>query len=169
MKALDMRHPLNLSHFSHKDKPVESIQSVNQTGRRYDKPDGFWVSVDGEQDWLEWNRSEEFYDLDRAYDRYRVELAPDAHILHLSEPEHLVEFVEEYGMESRAGSFLSRDHRMDWDRLAYEYQGIIIAPYQWEHRLNLSFYYGWDCASGAIWDASAIKAVRQLVEIEVSA
>jgi len=33
-----------------------------------------------------------------------------------------------------------------------EYDGIEIAPYQWDARLSLIWYYGWDVASGCIWN-----------------
>lgn len=42
------------------------------------------------------------------------------------------------------------------------------APYQWRRRneRGFSWYYGWDCASGCIWRASAIREIR-LIEIDM--
>ena len=50
---------------------------------------------------------------------------------------------------------------IDWNRVAKKYQGIIITPYIWERRLTTTctWYYGWDVASGCIWDNKAIKEI----------
>ncbi len=47
------------------------------------------------------------------------------------------------------------------DQVAKLYQGIIIAPYCYSIRLDNDcfWYYPWDCASGCIWDATAIAAL----------
>ena len=48
---------------------------------------------------------------------------------------------------------------MDWGYLATQYQGLIIAPYLWDLRLfGPAWYYGWDCASGCIWDLTAVES-----------
>ena len=51
-----------------------------------------------------------------------------------------------------------------WQDVALDYQGILIAPYQWSLRLDKDFrwYYMWDCASGCIWDLSAIASLTLL-------
>ncbi|MEQ1888067.1 MAG: hypothetical protein ABL951_02670 [Alphaproteobacteria bacterium] len=63
--------------------------------------------------------------------------------------------MEEYGID---------DHglRMNWSAMANRYDGVIIAPYCHEKRCSLSavWYYGWDCASGRIWNADAIERVE---------
>ena len=47
----------------------------------------------------------------------------------------------------------SRVKYPDWKLIAQEFDGIEIAPYQWEIRMDYNFfwYYGWDCASGCLW------------------
>lgn len=51
---------------------------------------------------------------------------------------------------------------LDWAAIGKLYDGIIIAPYLWERRLNggAMWYYGWDCASGCIWNPRAISEVN---------
>lgn len=135
------------------------------------KPNGLWVSVVGEDDWASWCRGEEFALGDLAV-THEVVLDPAANILHLKSPEEIDRFHREYAGE--VPEWYRRDDRrqdrfmfgqeyvdlqrpIEWNRVADEYQGLIIAPYQWERRLGGPFwYYGFDCASGCIWDLSAI-------------
>lgn len=51
--------------------------------------------------------------------------------------------------------------RIDWHDIAAQYQGIIIAPfiYQRQRAKHTPWYYSWDCASGCIWDATAISSI----------
>jgi len=47
---------------------------------------------------------------------------------------------------------------VDWGKLQkMGYSGVEIIPYQGEARYNIPWYYGWDIASGCIWDTSCIK------------
>ena len=150
---------MKLSHFSsHADM---TPYSQAQTGRRSDKPDGLWVSVDGEDDWPSWCRSEQWGDVDAKH-RYALTLADDANILTLGSVAELRAFTEQYADPNKQVHGV--DWAIDWARVASEYQGIIIAPYQWPARLTISWYYGWDCASGCIWDASAFAAVELMSE-----
>lgn len=61
---------------------------------------------------------------------------------------------------------MGHDH-INWPMVADRYQGIVIAPYLWSRRMDGGlWYYGWDCASGCIWDAAAVASVtaRQAAE-----
>lgn len=49
---------------------------------------------------------------------------------------------------------------MNYGKVAEKYGGIEITPYLWEKRLNSMWYYGWDCASGCVWDRSAVTGIR---------
>lgn len=146
-------------------RPVSGpLRSVTQSPEimSYRKPNGFWVSVKGEDDWPNWCRSEEF-GLDKLVVCHRVELAPSANILHLPSVAAIDDFTAEY---LRPGPVPYLDG-IAWPLVARAYDGIIIAPYQWERRLGLStnWYYGWDCASGCIWNADAVASVTpQTVE-----
>jgi hypothetical protein len=123
---------------------------------RLSKPTGFWVSIEGDGDgWSDWCRSEQF-GVERLAHEHEVTLAPDARILRITTPEGIDALTAEYGTGRYGGI------EIDWPRLAEEYQGILIAPYQWSRRLlaGCTWYYGWDCASGCIWDLTAVASVR---------
>ena len=51
-------------------------------------------------------------------------------------------------------------YMLDFLKVMDEYDGIIIAPYQYSCRLmnsSTAWYYGWDCASGCIWNLGCIS------------
>lgn len=124
------------------------------------KPQGFWVSVAGEDDWPSWCHSEEFC-RDSLRCPHRVTLAPDSAILRLATPEALDDFARRYSVETEWERRYSRDRDnwpIDWANVVADYDGIIIAPYQWSRRYR-DWYYGWDCASGCVWNLDAIESV----------
>lgn len=137
---------------------------------RGDKPNGFWVSVEGEDDWRNWCETEEWRteSLDNEYD---VVLSDSANILYLNSDQDILEFTREYLdtktdplsiAERRAGIRVWDSTRyILWNDLRKKYDGIIIAPYQWSCRLSkeTEWYYTWDVASGCIWNLSAISSV----------
>jgi len=162
---------LKLSHYS--EFPVTEIRSVSQETvhdmAHFEKPKGFWVSVDGPGDWKDY--CEQVHWLAKLTFRYRVTLAGNANILTLRSPEDIDSFTDRYGIVPApvliptgfgAGEMHQSPPTIDWARVAREYQGIIIAPYIWQKRLDYmaAWYYGWDCACGCIWDASAIAKLR---------
>jgi hypothetical protein len=57
---------------------------------------------------------------------------------------------------------------VDWKEVAKNHAGLEINPYFWEKRLNskTNWYYGWDMASGVIWDLDAIKDATYITEIK---
>lgn len=144
-----------LIHFS--NTPVAEVHGGHNAAASF-KPRGFWVSVEGNGDgWSDWCRDEEFRDTDRQI-AHVVTLEPAAKILRLGTSARLLDFTERYG-------FLRTEYGTQgirWDVVAMEFQGIIISPYQWECRLEDAtfWYYGWDCASGCIWDPAAISSIR---------
>ena len=57
---------------------------------------------------------------------------------------------------------------IDWELIQKEgYGGIEICPYNWGWR-SQNWYYGWDVASGCVWDSSSIQDVVLLAEKEGS-
>lgn len=134
------------------------------------KPHGFWVSVDGEDDWAEWCLRENFWPEGLAC-RHQVTLAPEANILHLDTAEGIDAFHAAYSIEDDrvrrlfddpvfTPDFISRQREIDWGAVASHYDGLIIAPYQWSQRMGgVMWYGGWDCSSGVIWNARAIESV----------
>lgn len=158
-----IRHSdLRLSHYSWSPRVApRTMGPASSDDRRYDKPSGFWVSVDGPDDWPSWCREEDFRDVDAQF-HHRVTLVPSAHVLLLAGYDEIQAFSRTYPSEDMQGVQFG----IDWTRVKGDYQGIIIAPYSWEARLSLDtpWYYSWDCASGCIWDAGAIAAVDLMLE-----
>ena len=120
------------------------------------KPNGIWVSVEGEYDWKCWCESEN-YELEHLAVSYEIELKEDANILHLKTSEEIFEFTKAYKNPIR-----NYTYEIKWDEVKAQHQGIIISPYRWDCRLSLeaSWYYTWDCASGCIWDLDCIKEFK---------
>jgi hypothetical protein len=50
---------------------------------------------------------------------------------------------------------------IDWNKVSKSYKGIQINYYSNKHRLDMLWYYGWDCESGCIWDISCIKNIKK--------
>lgn len=138
---------------------VDSVYSRPQSSDAGRKPDGFWVSVEGEMSWKEWCESED-WGLDRFDFDHEIVLSNDANILHLCDIGQIDRFHKEY---SECDNARFDSELIKWNRVAEDYQGIIIAPYQWDRRLDgkvSDWYYGWDCASGCIWDETAIHDIQ---------
>lgn len=143
---------LMLRHYSH--HRIDVVRSVTNPPGGHRKPRGFWLSVDGSgEGWADWCKENDF-DSGWRY-VYGVNLSRGANILMIEDVSGLDSFTEEYGVS------MDRHHStlIEWARVADDYQGVIISPYQWGRRLDgpaSGWYYGWDCASGCIWDADAV-------------
>lgn len=152
---------MTLTHYSH--APIEALDArryVQDERNAYVKPVGLWVSVDGEYDWAWWCEAESF---GIGPIPHRVTLRPGASVLTISTLEEFAAFRHEY--EVPAYGSWSPSRAIDWPLVVSRYQGIIIAPYQWTHRLSVPWYYGWDCASGCIWDLAAIQEIRPIQQL----
>lgn len=134
------------------------------------KPRGLWVSVDGKDDWPSWCKSVKRPVAGGRHVRYRVNVDL-SRVLALTTIKEVFDFSEEYACDTHpmVGELPAPPHPslsefklsmwVDWKAVAAKYAGIVIAPYQWGCRLNLLWYYGWDCASGCIWDAAAVRSI----------
>lgn len=143
-----------LIHYS--EKPLDKIYSEDHDSSRcgtYKTP-GFWFSCEGDQDWVEWCRDNDWGDYCYAYE---VFLKEDSGVLHLKDAEAIDRFSRAYGQGWG---------ELNWLLVRADYKGLMVSPYCWERRLDndTTWYYGWDCASGVIWDASVVE---RFVEIPV--
>jgi hypothetical protein len=120
------------------------------------KPVGLWISVDGEDDWLNWCKREN-WGLERLSRRYRIFLRPDHNIRILTDVSSILDFSKEFAVEPPSTTLLY------WDRIKRLYQGLIISPFQFNLHIccDCSWYYGWDCESGCIWDVDAIERYEE--------
>lgn len=149
-----------LTHYSHEH--VRAVHSADP--QRVDpgpKPRGFWVSVDeGNQGWADWCRGEDF-NVENLNCVHDVTLRSGANVLVITGASGLDDLTAAFGAPLAPGQRWSPTYIL-WHRVAALYGGIIIAPYIWSRRLNgpaSAWYYGWDCASGCIWDASVIERI----------
>ena len=147
---------MRLVHYS--TEPLVTIRATIQQTRPVDKPRGLWVSDEAtDWGWSHWNQAEEFIDTD-AQHATEIVLADDARLVVISTVAELDAFSAFRGTH-RAGEAL---FEIRWADVAAEAQGIVISPYWWERRTEResAWYYGWDCASGCIWDPDAIAGLR---------
>ena len=144
-------------------REVGPLQCMLQDIRRGFKPNGFWFSVEQPNGygWREWCESEGF-NLENLTHVHDVVMAPDANFLILMSADDLDDFTRKY-----RDNGLREIEYINWVAVSAEYDGIIIAPYCWERRMHLLWYYGWDCASGVVWNVKAIESVtlREIREI----
>ena len=126
------------------------------------KPKGLWFSVEDGYGWKDWCDQEDWGG-DRLDTRTMVQLRDNANVLKLTHPKDLDAFTEAYRdndlPEPMREIYGMRPMFLDWVRVANEYHGIVIAPYCWDRRMELPWYYGWDCSSGCVWHQDAIKGI----------
>jgi hypothetical protein len=130
------------------------------------KPVGLWLTVDGEYDWYWWCRAERF---PCGHLRYKVRLVHEERLLWLTTEQQLHDFTTSFNVD--VTEYFHREgkpdlnwygHYINWRAVAERYSGIVIAPYQWNLRMQYMWYYTWDCASACIWDASCIRSLRRM-------
>jgi hypothetical protein len=136
------------------------VHAQNMPMSYYGKPEGVWITNEEEDNWEAWCLSERFA-LESLTHKHEVKL-DEREILFLKCAGEIDNFTDIFGLESRG----VRHPAIDWPTVASIYTGLIIAPYIWQRRLNdrTSWYYGWDCASGCIWDERAILDIS-LIEV----
>jgi hypothetical protein len=147
---------MRLEHFS-RTEITTKIYDKDQKPEAspHGKPRGLWVSDEAaDVSWSTWVQGEELDWLTAGY-WYSVSLSSRANILCLQSDRDIRNFTSAYSTESWLGAAI------DWAKVAVRFDGIVITPYVWSCRLDpkTTWYYGWDCASGCIWNARAIKSL----------
>lgn len=169
-----MNLPTKLYHYS--ENPLKNLtQDFHDMHRArlpmFAKPYGFWLSIEDfeeDQNWKTWSEANKF-NLCSLKHKYLVTLKKKAKILYLQTNAQLIEFGLKYKGNDPEDFFKYSQDRtrppyiylIDWKIVMSEYDGIIIAPFQWDCVFinpTASWYYGWDCSSGCIWNVSAVKS-----------
>jgi len=136
----------------------------------FGKPTGMWISDEDSFGWSQWCRAENFH-VEHLKNAFSVKLKDNANILHIRTVEELDAFNETYKcpMFKIHPELSSTMMTIDWEAVAEQYSGILITPYLWERRLHMdyNFYYGWDCASGCIWNSDAIESIELIPDYEL--
>lgn len=151
---------MTLTHFS--DACVIVPYSENQIDEPDMKPAGLWVSVDGPDDWPTFcNETDGAVRLGAI--AHEITLCEKGNVLTLKSVADIFAFTVCFGS---APVWSESRNMIRWDKVAQNFQGIIITPYQWDCRLDPRtwWYYTWDCASGCIWDHTAIQSVTRRTE-----
>jgi len=138
-------------------RPLIAIHDCQQTGTPNHKPLGLWFSVESDRQdgWIDWCKDNAWRDPDEAF---HTELDVDmSRMLLISSANELDLFHAEYAANPWPPY-------PQWNKVADQWDGIVIAPYIVERRFEgdaSRWYYGWDCASGCVWDASAVKLLNE--------
>jgi len=115
---------------------------------------GLWYSIN--TSWMEWCLAEQPDWLSQYI--YEIEIArlvmPPLH--KLSSDAKFEKFETEFALSDNK----FRMKLIDWLKVAEQYDGLEINPYNTFRRLGSFWYYGWDCASGVIWRGRAIKSIK---------
>lgn len=159
---------LRLRHYS--AEPLGEIRSVSQVGRNLRKPGGLWVSVhNARNNWPQWCKSED-YGLASLANEHEIILADTANVCWLKNAKEIDKFTKQYVAHEHKYNNKEYIMYLDWVKVSSVYQGLIISPYCYSRRLedHTIWYYGWDCASGCVWDASAISSVRPINHTRVA-
>jgi hypothetical protein len=117
------------------------------------KPRGLWYGIG--PSWIDWVRSEmPDWEVDNIF---KIDIDVDK-ILKITNSEELLAFNKNYGVKTHYYNVI------DWVKVASEYGGIEISPYNYKLRMarEVFWYYGWDVASGCIWDEGVITGVDKL-------
>ena len=125
------------------------------------KPNGFWYECqDGSSEtWKEFCEFGLTGGASRYDSSYNVVLN-DYEILFIPDEYHFEKFYKMYSVPHPVFPNDPEENLIDWPKVAEHYSGIEICPYLASRR-DVSWYYGWDVASGCIWDA---KGIKELVE-----
>ena len=147
-KPFDIEHvrPEEFDFIHYGTAPLQAIRSIPVDDQPIDfKPKGLWLSVGSE--WKEWANRESFEIGDV---QTRIKLRADANIVRIENEDQFDAFDAKYGTQWHGTDMIN------WQKVAKDYQGIVIAPYLWGRRMEPMWYYTWDVASACIWDANAI-------------
>jgi hypothetical protein len=117
------------------------------------KPAGFWYGFGNS--WIQWTKSE----MPEWSGKYIYEVnIGNANVLKIDTYSKLLKFNDEFSAQSTPGI-----SSIDWAKVSKKYDGIEIVPYQNNARMNfkLLWYYGWDVASGCIWnlDTASLRLI----------
>ena len=142
------------------------------------KPNGLWFDID--EDWKRWCESTDF-SLEKLRYRHTVTILDSSRILYLKTAKSIDAFTRKYGRNLSGHIKLlqgakdidkfAHDYGRDlfgeiqkafsnyimWGEVAGKYTGIIVSPYSRSRSQIYLWYWGWNCASGCVWDTSVIR------------
>ena len=137
------------------------------------KPTGLWYECqDGSSEtWKEFCTIgfSKGYQYDSTYNV----VLEDYNILFIPNEHHFEKFYKMYSVNHPADPAGTKgfDKMIDWPKVADHYAGIEICPYLSSKRMDDDsfWYYGWDVASGCVWDSRGIKELIKAGECSETA
>lgn len=117
------------------------------------KPRGLWYAVGF--GWLDFTTNDftSFYEEKEVY-AFEISLN-GLNVLRITNYDELLKFEEAY-LVSNENEYMKK-FDINWAKVAENYDGIEIAPYIYKARMGHFWYYGWDVASGCIWNTSKLN------------
>lgn len=140
-------------HHSWDSDGIEFQNVPSQSPNPWPKPRGLWYSCGKAWSW--WTKGT------------NIELGPYTYVLDVDLSSMIVLRNEQNTMLFHE-KFKHPDNNdyIDWSKVAAQYAGIEICPYFGgvdSLRYKLQWYYGWDVASGCIWNQRALKSIKRMV------
>lgn len=121
------------------------------------KPTGLWVAK--EDAWIEWGVQNSFDHWTRDFVELDLDLSD---IYKIRFERDLDALREEYGVVHEELNYV---HSIDWSLVAREFKGVYALnwEYGWSGLDSLNpWFYGWDLASGCVWDLSALEEIKDV-------
>lgn len=132
---------------------INSLVAYPQKDYSTAKPAGIWYSVNNSwEDWCQDNEPGWLTD-----SRFRLDVTTSK-LLTVGLSMRFDEFNDSYGEVAHGRRMIN------WKSVAEKYDGIEIPMYHWSFRMDPEYYwyYGWDCASGCVWNTKAINRVESI-------
>ena len=143
-------------HLTH-DSELKRVNTPQK--RNGPKPNGLWYCVGF--GWLDFTTSDfkTFYTIGNRVHAFDISL-DGLNVLKITNYKDLVSFEKIYLVPDEQ-RYMNK-YSIDWAKVAENYDGIEIAPYIYEARHEHPWYYGWDVASGCIWNTTNLKSKKLL-------
>lgn len=147
-----------LYHFSNNENiDLDAFDGYDNSRQHIFKPNGLWLSDESDFGWSEWCSGNNFL---IGANKFKVEVDLSK-ILHLRSIAEIKNFA--YIYNTNDNPFVDGRQEIRWSVVAAEYSGVLITPYQWALRMELFWYYPWDCASGCVWNKDAIVNIERVL------
>ena len=148
-----------------REKEFKLENRIYKCSNSSDKPRGLWYEIDDSwEEWCKYNMPEWLGPNSRG--AYKVNIEIDkSNVLVIKTLEEFDNFHNRY---RALNTYYNRSVNINWERVSEKYDGIEITNYLYNRRLEnwCSWYYGWDVASGCIWNTDIIKVVGEPTELE---
>lgn len=127
---------------------VDEIKFINKNQKVHRKPTGLWYGIG--TSWIDWVEIE--MPKWRKKHLFKIEINKSK-VLVIDHKYVMEDFNKKYGVKYHGMDYI------DWEEVAKSYSGIEINPYR---DYDYDWYYGWDVASGCVWNKSGLKKVEKI-------